>query len=131
MVDGLAVEQHAALALPDKAGNDAQQCRLAAARRPEQRDELPAGNIEIDAAHGDELAEAMADVLKAQPVPSMRRHDPGGCPSTPAIHNRRTRGARQCPPRPPLALAPSAPSLALSACSVAGLRLMARSSAMH
>src|SRR5262249_30944040 len=26
-------------------------------------------------AHGDELAEAMADVLKAQPVPSMRRHD--------------------------------------------------------
>src|SRR5262249_50872039 len=25
---------------------------------------------------------------------------PGGCPSTPAIHHRRTRGARQCPPPP-------------------------------
>jgi hypothetical protein len=26
-------------------------------------------NIEIDVMHGDELAEAMADVLEAQPVP--------------------------------------------------------------
>src|SRR5262249_24717901 len=76
MVDGFAVEQHAALALPDKTGNDAQQRGLAAARRPEQRDELPARNVEIDVAHGDDLAEAMADVLKAQPVPAMRRHDP-------------------------------------------------------
>jgi hypothetical protein len=76
MVDGLVIEQHAALALPDEAGNDAQQRRLAAARRSEQRDELAPRNIEIDVTHGDELAEAMADVLKAQPVPAMRRHDP-------------------------------------------------------
>ncbi len=76
MVDGLVIEQHAALALPDEAGNDAQQRGLAAAGRTQQRDELPARNIEIDVAHGDELAEAMADVLKAQPVPAMRRHDP-------------------------------------------------------
>src|SRR5262249_1713819 len=113
MVDGLAIEQHAALALADKAGHDAQQRGLAAARRPQQRDEFPARNIEIDVAHGDDLAEAMADVLKAQPVPAMRRHDPwwlsfdpGNSPSPDA------RG--QCPPRLPLALAPSAPSLALS-----------------
>jgi hypothetical protein len=31
MVDGLVIEQHAAVALPDKAGNDAQQRGLAAA----------------------------------------------------------------------------------------------------
>src|SRR5262249_26784566 len=76
MVDGLVIEQHAALTLPDEAGNDAQQRGLAAARRSEQRDELAPRDIEIDVAHGDELAEAMADVLEAQPVPAMRRHDP-------------------------------------------------------
>jgi len=59
---------------------------------------LGAGNVAVlgvtgDDGHGDELAEAMADVLKAQPVPAMRRHDPwwlsfdpGNSPSPDARH---------------------------------------------
>src|SRR5262249_4665707 len=70
MVDGFAVEQHAAAALADEAGDDAQQRGLAAAGGAEQRDELASRDVEIDVAHGDEVAKAMADILESQPVPA-------------------------------------------------------------
>ena len=43
-------------------GDDAQQGRLAAAARAEQRGELPAGMLTDDVVEGDEVAEALADV---------------------------------------------------------------------
>src|SRR5262249_29840535 len=83
--------------LADEAGYNAQQRGLAAAGRAEQRDELARRNIEVDVAHGEDVAEAMADVLEAQPVPAIRRHNSRGCPvrSTPAIHHRRTADRRK------------------------------------
>ena len=65
MVDRFAVEQHAAFALRDEAGDDAQQRRLAAAARPEQRDELAAGKVELDAVDRGDIAEAMRHVHRA------------------------------------------------------------------
>src|SRR5690349_21263868 len=83
MIDRLAVEQDAAAALANEAGDDAQQRGLAAARWSEQRHELAARDIEIDVAHGQHVAEAMANVLEAQPVPAIRRHGADGCPYDP------------------------------------------------
>ena len=58
----LAVEQHAALVGRFEPGNDAQQRRLAAARRAEQRHELARAHLEADVAQGREAAERLADV---------------------------------------------------------------------
>src|SRR5262249_29984481 len=95
MVDGLAVEQHAAATLANEAGDDAQKGRLAAARRAEQGNKFATRDVEIDVAHGDEVAKAMADVLESQPVPAIRRHGGDGCSFDPAIHHCRAGGARQ------------------------------------
>jgi hypothetical protein len=46
-------------------GDHAQGGRLAAARRPEHREELALGDVEVDIAHGDELAELLRDALQA------------------------------------------------------------------
>ena len=58
----LAVEQDAAVGRVLEAGDDAQQRRLAAARRAEQRDELAGRELEADIVERDEVAERLADV---------------------------------------------------------------------
>ena len=59
----LAVEEHAALVLPLQPRDDPQQRRLAAARRAEQGDQLPRGEVERHVVEGDEPAERLPDPL--------------------------------------------------------------------
>ena len=63
--DVLTVEEHLALARLQKAAEDAQQCRLAAARGAEQRDELIFVNVKRDALENDlSVLKALDDVLE-------------------------------------------------------------------
>jgi hypothetical protein len=57
------LDVHRALVGRLEAGDDPQQCGLAATRRPEERGELPGGNAQRDVLQGDEVAEPLADVL--------------------------------------------------------------------
>jgi hypothetical protein len=65
MVDRLAVEQHAAFRLGDEARDDAQQRRLPAAARPEQRHELSARDVEVDAVDRRDVARSDASRFRA------------------------------------------------------------------
>jgi hypothetical protein len=57
-----------------ESGNDAQKRGFAAARRPKQRHHLAAGYIEIDVLDRDDIAEALRDVGKLEPVSPIRCH---------------------------------------------------------
>ncbi len=74
MIDHVVVEKHPALGLPDEAGNDPQQGRLAAAGGSQQRHQFAAGDIEVDIADGDKIGEAVRDVLEPHAMRSGRRH---------------------------------------------------------
>ena len=76
MVDGGAVDQHAAGRLADEARDDAQQGGLAAARRPEQGHDLARLDGERDAVDGQRLAVAdgqVVDVERARRGPGRGR----------------------------------------------------------
>ena len=62
--DVAAVEQHAAARRALEAGDHAQAGRLARARRPEQREELAARDVEVDAVDGDERAEVLGHAVQ-------------------------------------------------------------------
>ena len=59
--DVVAVDQDLALVRLLEAGDHPQRRRLAAARRPEHREELALGDVEVDAPNGGEVAEALGD----------------------------------------------------------------------
>ena len=61
----LAAEQDAARRRQLEPGDHAQRRRLAAARRPEQAEELAVANGEGRVLHGDEIAEGLLQVLDA------------------------------------------------------------------
>ena len=56
LIDDLVADNDPPLGLSDKAGDDAQQCGLAAAGRAEQCDDFAALDVEIDIFHGDRAA---------------------------------------------------------------------------
>ena len=60
------VHQDPALGRGLEAGEHPQRRRLAAPARPQQREELPASHVEADAVDGDDLAEALHDVVEGQ-----------------------------------------------------------------
>ena len=62
MIDRAAVEG-SALGLRDEASDDAQEGRLAAARRSEQGDEFAAADRQADIVHGDVVAEALSNAF--------------------------------------------------------------------
>ena len=61
--DVAAVEQDAAGGRQLEAGDHAQGRGLAAARRPEHREELAVPDLEVDVVHGDDVAETLLDAL--------------------------------------------------------------------
>ena len=63
----LIVDQHAASGGPFHAGGDAKERGLAAARRPEQADDLARRDVEADMIEREPLAEAARDVLEGEP----------------------------------------------------------------
>ena len=65
--DLLIVDQHAAAGGPLHAGGDAKQSGLAAARRPEQADDLARRDVEAHMIEREPLAEAARDVLEGEP----------------------------------------------------------------
>src|SRR6185436_6186681 len=79
----LAVEEDGARVGHLEAGDDAQQRRLARARRPEQRDQLAGGDVETEVVADDGGAEALLQVahfdahrrapMAAEPVAATRR----------------------------------------------------------
>ena len=68
-----AVEQDAARGRPLEAGEHPQQRGLAAARRPEQREELALVDVERQVVDGGEVAEPLGDVLEAHDIGALRR----------------------------------------------------------
>src|SRR5688572_25342340 len=62
-----AIAEHAADAGGDQAAENAEQGRLAAARRADHDQDLALGDFEVDAVEYREIAEAMADALGDQP----------------------------------------------------------------
>ena len=73
VIDALTIEQHAALTLADEAGNDPQEGRFPATRRPEQSDKLPAVNAELHVIDRDKVSEPMGDAIEPQVVPAFIR----------------------------------------------------------
>ena len=73
--DVLAVEQDAAGARRLQPGDQAQQRRLAAARRPEEADEAAGRQRQIDVGHRQHAIEALGEALQDQPVHATIRCD--------------------------------------------------------
>ncbi len=63
-VDDLIRDDHPPFGLAQEAGDDAQQRGLAAARRPEQRDQFAALDVEVHVFHGDGTAVPMGDAVE-------------------------------------------------------------------
>jgi hypothetical protein len=74
MVDRLAIEQHAAVGLADKAGHDPKQRRLSATGGAQQSNEFAACDVEIDIALRGEVIEPLRYVIEGKPVTTIRRH---------------------------------------------------------
>jgi hypothetical protein len=75
MRNRLAVDPHVAGGLSQKAGDDFQQCRLAAAARTQQRNQLAGLDVEADVVGGHHVAEAMRDALKRECMSGGVCHD--------------------------------------------------------
>ena len=101
--DILAVEQDAALARPLEAGEHPQQRGLAAARRPEQREELALENVEGQPLDGDEAAKALAHRLEPHQRPRLRIE-----PRSERCIPHRGNANRSCAPAP---LPPASPPI--------------------
>ncbi len=66
LVDGLAVQQHRALLRGHQAGQRAQQGRLAAAVRADDRRDGPLGDVEVEAIDDDAVGVGERDVVGGQ-----------------------------------------------------------------
>jgi hypothetical protein len=62
---GGAVEQDPSARRALEAGDHPQRRRLPAPGRPEQREELARRHVDVDAVHGDDVVESLAELLEA------------------------------------------------------------------
>ena len=72
IVDALAAQDDVARCRQFHAGKHADQSRLAGARRPDNREELAIGDIEIDTVDGIELAEGLGEVFQNEDRRTLR-----------------------------------------------------------